>query len=152
MVMEKNKLLTLIAGIVGLASLVLPAIGLASSEELYWSFGFRLYKGEVTSVIDMVKEEDLAMVSFTYISAALIAAGSAVFLVSMIPKLKAPLFTMLGWIVVLAGCGCYMVFGFGANIDGPLFLWPGMYPVGIIASFASGGLGLVSWLLQTVKR
>ncbi len=150
--MENNKMLNLIAGIAGAASIAMPAIGSSYYDFVYWMFGSLVEEGKTFNLLEEVKGDDMAMASLTIVAAIMIAAGAAMFFLSLVPKLNMTLFTMLGWIIGLAGCGVFLIFGFGADIDGPLFLWKGIYPIGVIASFASGGLGLVSWILQTRKR
>ncbi|MEX2683307.1 MAG: hypothetical protein Q6373_017155 [Candidatus Sigynarchaeota archaeon] len=149
--MENNKLFNLIAGISGAASLAMPAIGSSYYGFVYWMFGSLVEEGKVFNILEEVKPDALAMASLTIVAAIMIAAGTAMFFLSLVPKLNMALFTMLGWIIMLAGCGVFLIFGFGADIDEPIFLWRGIYPLGVIASFASGGLGLVSWILQTRK-
>ncbi len=150
---KTNKILNLIAGIAGIASVAMPTIGSSHFHLVYWMFGFFIEEGKEWPLFGEVKDDQLAMASLTVVAAVLILAGAAMFLLSMIPKLNLSLFTMLGWIIALAGCVVFLIFGFSDLFENGLLMMEGIYPMGIIASFASGGLGLVSWILQiSIKK
>ncbi len=146
--MQTKKILNIIAGIAGIASLAMPTLGFFRYELVYWMFGIFGDEGEVEFLFRYVHEEGMVIASLTIVAGILIAAAAIMFLLSLIPKLDMSLFTLLGWIIGLTGCGVFLIFGFGADIDGPLLLVDTVYPIGLVASFASGGLGLVSWILQ----
>jgi hypothetical protein len=160
--MEKVKLINLIAAIVGFASVAVPALGYyrdygggdINSWAYFMSGLFVDADGDFEYLLGHPDPEDLGGLSLTVIAMVAIIAGSAILLLTVIPKVKVDplLFTMLGWIITLAGCGVFIVFGSVVDIDGPLFAWHGIYPVGIIASFGSGGLGLYSWIMQKFPR
>jgi len=151
--MEKIKLINLIAAIASIVSVAVPAFGYNSAyDRAYWILGFFLNNEGAFFLPTSGKPEDAFLYSLSPAGAIAIIFGAVVLLLSLNPKFKLPLFTMIGWIATLAGCGLIIVFGFTANIDGPMFLWPTLYPAGIFGAFAGGGLSLVSWIMQTVKR
>ena len=150
-IMETNKLLNVIAGSAGLASIAMPTIGVSKEELLYWMSGILTVENKTYPLFEDMHPDEVGLIPLTIVAAVMITAGAVMFFLSMLPKLKMPLFTMLGWIIGLAGCGVFLIFGFGGDVDGPILLWPTVYPIGLIASFGSGGLGLVSWILQIRK-
>lgn len=151
--MEKNKLLNLIAGIVGAASFCMPTAVFRSYSYWIWGLGVHSLEPEKSfNIFEEVKPDSLGGASLTIISGVLIMAGAAVFLLTLLPKIQVPLFTMLGWIISLAGCGLFIIFGTTVSIDGILFEETGFTPVGMLLAFASGGIGLVSWILQLPKK
>ncbi len=148
---EKGKLLNLIAGIAGAASFCMPVGVFRGYSYWIWGIGVGEESGKGYNLFEVLKDDQMAAGSLTIISAVLILAGAALFFLSMVPKFKMPVFTLLGWILGLGGCGCFVIFGSMLGADGPLFEADEFAPVGLIFAFASGGVGLVSWILQIKK-
>nr|MDO8110383.1 hypothetical protein [Candidatus Sigynarchaeota archaeon] len=150
--MDKDKLLQLVAGILGIAALAAPA-NVGKNPE--WSHGYAIWmlglmvnnEGQTYSIIESHYPE-----TFTYlISGIIVAAGIVFTFITLVKGNKLVIFKWLPGLLMLGGSVMYFIAIATINLDGTL-LEGAPIPVGIIFGAVGGILALSPVLSVVFKR
>nr|MDO8114831.1 hypothetical protein [Candidatus Sigynarchaeota archaeon] len=124
--MEKNKLWNMLAMILGLAAVGLPACMYINSEKglnSLWIWTLYVnYEGQAT----MLLAKEAIFIPF-FIGGVAFIAGLVLFIIASLPKTKLVFPSM--WIpvgIMIGGMGMFVICGFAIDIEGPLLV---MFPV-----------------------